>query len=117
MRIPSAVAKSMHDMQALQPRIQALKEKYKDDKQKLSQATMRLYKEAGVNPLGGCLPMVFQMPVFLALFSVLRSTIELRQAPFFLWMDDLSVQDVLFSLPVSLPVIGDAVTKLATAFA
>ena len=104
--------KSMRDMQLLQPKLQALKEKHKDDRQKLSQETMRVYKEAGVNPLGGCLPMVFQMPVFIALFSVLRSTIEIRQAPFFGWINDLSQQDVLFNLPVSLPVIGSAVSLL-----
>ncbi len=104
--------KSMRDMQALQPKIAAIKEKYKDDKQKLSKETMRLYKEGGVNPLGGCLPMVLQMPVFLALFNVLRNTIELRRAPFFGWMDDLSRQDVLFELPFSLPVIGSAFSVL-----
>ena len=104
--------KSMRDLQSLQPRIQALKDKYGDDKQKLSQATMKLYKEAGVNPLGGCLPMVLQMPVFIALFNVLRSTIELRGAPFVGWMNDLSQQDVLATLPVTLPFIGNAVSLL-----
>lgn len=74
--------KSMRDMQALQPKLQALKEKFKNDRQKLSQETMKLYKESGVNPLGGCLPMLLQMPIFIALFNVLRNTIELRQAPF-----------------------------------
>lgn len=100
--------KSMRDMQALQPRMQALKEKYKDDRQKMSQETMKLYKEAGVNPLGGCLPMVLQMPVFIALFNVLRNTIELRRAPFVGWINDLSQQDVLFQLPVTLPIVGNA---------
>jgi YidC/Oxa1 family membrane protein insertase len=104
--------KSMREMQALQPRIQALKEKYKNDRQKLSQETMKLYKEAGVNPLGGCLPMLLQMPVFIALFNVLRNTIELRQAPFFAWMNDLSQQDVLFTLPFALPLLGTAVSVL-----
>lgn len=104
--------KSMRDMQALQPKLQALKEKYKDDRQKLSQETMKLYKEGGVNPLGGCLPMLLQMPVFIALFSVLRSTIEVRQAPFVGWMNDLSQQDVLFTLPFSLPLIGAHVSVL-----
>jgi YidC/Oxa1 family membrane protein insertase len=104
--------KSMRDMQLLQPKLQALKEKHKDDRQKLSQETMKVYKEAGVNPLGGCLPMVFQMPVFIALFSVLRNTIEIRQAPFFSWINDLSQQDVLFGLPFSLPMIGSAVSVL-----
>ena len=100
--------KSMRDMQALQPKMQALKERYKDDRQKMSQETMKLYKEAGVNPLGGCLPMLLQMPVFIALFNVLRNTIELRRAPFVGWINDLSQQDVLFRLPFALPVMGDA---------
>jgi len=104
--------KSMKDLQALQPKIQALKDKYGDDKQRLSKETMKLYKEGGVNPLGGCLPLLLQMPVFVALFNVLRYTIELRQAPFFGWMDDLSQQDVLFTLPMSLPLIGDAFSLL-----
>jgi YidC/Oxa1 family membrane protein insertase len=104
--------KSMKEMQALQPKIQALKEKYGDDRQKLSQETMKMYKEAGVNPLGGCLPMLLQMPVFIALFNVLRYTIELRRAPFVGWIDDLSQQDVLFTLPVSLPLIGNAFSLL-----
>jgi len=104
--------KSMRDMQALQPKLQVLKDKYKNDKQRLSQETMKLYKESGVNPLGGCLPMLLQMPIFIALFNVLRNTIELRQAPFFAWMNDLSQQDVLATLPMSLPLIGNAVSVL-----
>jgi YidC/Oxa1 family membrane protein insertase len=98
--------KSMKDMQRLQPRLKELQDKYKDDKTKLNQATMALYKEAGVNPLGGCLPLLFQMPVFIALFSVLRNTIELRGAPFILWMNDLSSPDVLFDLGFKLPFLG-----------
>lgn len=104
--------KSMKEMQELQPRLQALKEKYKDDRQKLSQETMKLYKEAGVNPLGGCLPMLLQMPVFIALFNVLRYTIEVRNAPFVGWITDLSQQEVLFQLPISLPFIGDGFSLL-----
>jgi len=104
--------KSMRDMQSLQPRIQAIKEKYKDDKQKQSQETMRLYKESGINPLGGCLPMVLQMPVFIALFNVLRNTIEVRRAPFIGWIDDLAQQDVLFNLPFEIPFLGSAVSVL-----
>jgi YidC/Oxa1 family membrane protein insertase len=98
--------KSMKDMQRLQPKLKELQEKYKDDKNKLNQATMALYKEAGVNPLGGCLPLLFQMPVFIALFSVLRNTIELRGAPFVLWINDLSSPDVLFDHGVNLPFLG-----------
>jgi YidC/Oxa1 family membrane protein insertase len=104
--------KSMRDMQALQPKLQALKEKYKDDKQKLSQETMRIYKEAGVNPLGGCLPTLLQMPVFIALFSVLKYTIVVRGAHFFGWITDLSQQDVLAVLPFSLPMIGANISVL-----
>jgi YidC/Oxa1 family membrane protein insertase len=101
--------KSMKEMQDLQPRLQALKEKFGDDRRRLSEETMKLYKEAGVNPVGGCLPMVLQMPVFIALFNVLQFTIELRGAPWIGWINDLSQQDVLFKLPLSqpLPLIGD----------
>ncbi len=80
-------------MQELQPKIAALKEKYKNDNQRLSQETMKLYKEGGVNPLGGCLPMVLQMPIFMALYTIFGHTIELRQAPFALWITDLSIPD------------------------
>jgi YidC/Oxa1 family membrane protein insertase len=86
---------SMAKMQQLQPKMAALKEKYKNDNQRLSRETMKLYKEEGVNPLGGCLPMLLQMPIFFAMYSVFNSTIELRQAPFFLWITDLSKPDVL----------------------
>ncbi len=83
---------SMAKMQGLQPKIAALREKYKNDNQRLSQATMKLYKEEGVNPLGGCLPMLLQMPIFFALYRLFYN-IELRQAPFVLWIDDLSRPD------------------------
>ena len=86
---------SMAKMQQLQPKMAALREKHKNDNQRLSRETMKLYKEEGVNPLGGCLPMLLQMPVFFALYSVFNSTIELRQAPFFLWITDLSKPDAL----------------------
>ncbi len=98
--------KSMKDMQKLQPRVKELQEKHKDDKEKLNKETMKLYKEAGVNPLGGCLPLLLQMPVFWALFNVLRNTIELRNAPFALWIQDLSSPDVLFSFGFSIPFLG-----------
>jgi YidC/Oxa1 family membrane protein insertase len=99
--------KSMKDMQKLQPRLKELQEKYKDEKEKLNKETMKLYKEAGVNPLGGCLPLLLQMPVFLALFNVLRNTIELRGAPFAWWIKDLSSPDVLFSFGARLPFLGN----------
>jgi len=98
--------KSMKEMQDLQPRLQALKVKYGSDKRRLSEETMKLYKEAGVNPLGGCLPMLLQMPVFIALYNVLSFNIALRGAPFVGWINDLSQQDVLFKLPITLPLIG-----------
>ncbi|MBI4720906.1 MAG: membrane protein insertase YidC [Chitinivibrionia bacterium] len=111
-RMTNKSFKSMRDMQQLQPKLQAIKEKYKNDRQKISTETMKLYKEGGVNPLGGCLPLLLQMPVFIALFSVLKYTIELRQAPFVGWINDLSQQDVLFLLPVSLPIIANKVSLL-----
>ncbi|MCH7548171.1 MAG: membrane protein insertase YidC [Candidatus Krumholzibacteriota bacterium] len=104
--------KSMKEMQELQPRLTALKEKFKGDQQRVSKETMKLYKEAGVNPLGGCLPMLLQMPVFIALFNVLKFTIEVRGAAWFGWINDLSQPDVLFRLPISLPVVGDAFSLL-----
>lgn len=80
-------------MQEVQPKIAALKEKYKNDNQRLSRETMKLYKEEGVNPLGGCLPMLLQMPIFFSLYNLFGRTIELRQAPFILWITDLSLPD------------------------
>lgn len=99
--------KSMKEMQDLQPRLAGLKEKFGSDKRRLSEETMKLYREAGVNPLGGCLPMLLQMPVFIALFNVLSHAIELRGAPWIAWINDLSQQDILFKLPFTLPLIGD----------
>jgi YidC/Oxa1 family membrane protein insertase len=106
-RLTHKSTKSMKDMQRLQPKIKELQEKFKDDKERLNKETMKLYKEAGVNPLGGCLPLLLQMPVFFALFNVLRNTIELRGAPFALWIKDLSSPDVLFEFGFSIPFIGN----------
>ena len=92
--------KSMQGMQTIQPKVLALQEKFKDNKEKLNQELMKLYKEHKVNPVGGCLPMVLQMPVFVALFNILYMTIDLRQAPFMLWITDLSTQDPYYVLPV-----------------
>jgi len=89
---------SMRAMSSLQPKLQALKEKHAKDPQKLNKATMALYKEEGVNPMGGCLPMLIQMPLLFALFQVFRSTIELRGEPFMLWITDLSAPDTLFEI-------------------
>jgi YidC/Oxa1 family membrane protein insertase len=101
--------KSMHSMkkmQQLQPMLNELKEKYKDDPTKLNQATMRLYSDYGVNPAGGCLPLILQMPILFALFAVFSSTIDLRHAEFFGWIKDLSAPDVLFTLPFAIPIFN-----------
>lgn len=92
--------RSMASMRKLQPRLQALKERYGDDRQKMTQATMELYKTEKINPLGGCLPIVVQIPVFIALYWVLMESVELRQAPFILWIQDLSAKDPYFILPI-----------------
>lgn len=97
--------KSMKKMQKLQPQLLELKEKYRDDPQKLNRATMRVYKENGVNPLGGCIPWIPQIPIFWALFALLGSAVELRGAPFMLWIDDLSAPDTLIDLPFTIPLI------------
>ncbi len=91
---------SMKAMAALQPQTQALQKKYKHDKMRLNQELMGLYKTNKVNPLGGCLPMVVQIPFFIALFNILYTAIELRQAPLVGWIKDLSVQDPYYVLPV-----------------
>ncbi len=105
---------SMRKMQALQPMIAELKEKYKEDPQKLNVQTMRLYQEYGVNPAGGCLPMLLQLPILYALWAVFRSTIELRQAPFFGWIKDLSIPDIITTLPFKIPIFGiDQISGLA----
>ena len=97
--------RSMERMRALSPQLKEIKEEFADDRQKQSEKTMALYKSEGVNPLGGCLPMLLQFPVFIGLFYALRSTIQLRQAPFFGWIDDLSVPETLFEIPgIGLPI-------------
>lgn len=92
--------RSMAKMRKLQPEMQRLKELYGDDRQKLSQEMMSFYKKEKVNPLGGCLPILVQMPVFIALYWVLFESVELRHAPWILWIQDLSVKDPYFILPV-----------------
>ena len=96
---------SASKMQEIQPKVAALREKYKNDSQRLSKETMSLYKEEGVNPLGGCLPLLLQMPIFIALYQVFSNTIELRQAGFVGWITDLSVPDELFVFGFSLHVL------------
>ena len=97
---------SMRKMQEIQPKLKELQAKYKDDKDKLNQATMAMYKEEGVNPLAGCLPLVVQMPVFFALYQGLSHTISLRGQPFVAWINDLSQPDALFQLPFEIPFLG-----------
>jgi len=92
--------KSMRDMQQLQPQLAALKEKYKDDKDKMNKELMGMYKRYKVNPLGGCLPMVLRIPVFIALYEVLYVAIELRHAPLFFWIHDLSAKDPYYITPL-----------------
>ena len=89
---------STRKTQALQPQIHRLKEKYKNDPQKLNKAQMALFKETGVNPMGGCLPLLLQMPILISFFTVFRSTIEFRGAPFFGWINDLSAPDTLMTI-------------------
>lgn len=102
---------SMSEMQFLQPKMTELREKYKNEPQRLNKEMMKLYKEHGVNPMGGCLPMLLQMPLLFSLFIVFRSTIQLRGKPFVLWMNDLSAPDVLH-LGVNLPFLGDNIHVL-----
>ena len=92
--------KSMANMRKLAPRMKTLKERYGDDRQKLNQAMMEMYKKEKINPLGGCLPIVVQIPVFIALYWVLLESVELRQAPFILWITDMSSPDPYYILPL-----------------
>ncbi|SUZ95041.1 uncharacterized protein METZ01_LOCUS47895 [marine metagenome] len=103
---------SSQNMQKIQPEIKKIQAKYKGDPQRLNKETMALYKTHKVNPLGGCLPIMLQMPLLWALFMVFRTTIEFRGAPFMLWISDLSKPDVVFTLPFSIPIYGDGVAIL-----
>lgn len=106
---------SMKKMGQLSPKMTAIREKYKDDPVKANQQIMKLYKEEKINPAGGCLPMLLQLPILYALFGVFRSTIELRGAPFILWIHDLAAPDVIFHLPFTIPLFGiSQVSGLAT---
>ena len=97
---------SMKKMQLLQPKIAELKEKFKDDQQKVQKETMKLYQTYGINPAGGCFPMLLQMPIFIALWGLLQAAIDLRQQPFILWINDLSAPDVIYNLGFKLPIFG-----------
>lgn len=100
MRLSASSYRSMAKMRRLTPKVNQLKDRYGDDKQKLMQAQMELWKKEKVNPLGGCLPMLLQMPVLIGIYWVLMKSVELRQAPFLLWYNDLSVMDPYFILPL-----------------
>lgn len=99
-RLSAKSYRSMAGMRQLQPKLQALRDKFGDDKAKMSQATMELYKKEKINPLSGCLPMIVQIPVFIALYWVLAESVELRQAPFILWIQDLASPDPWHVLPL-----------------
>jgi len=110
--LTSRSMRSMKEMQKLQPKIEELRLKYKNDPQKMSAEQMKLYKEHGVNPMGGCLPLLLQMPILIALFTVFRTTIELRHAPFIWWITDLSAPDTIYTLPFSIPLYGRHINVL-----
>ena len=90
----------MANMRRVAPKLQALREQYGDDRQKMSQGMMELYKKEKINPLGGCLPILVQMPVFIALYWVLMESVEIRQAEWLGWITDLSLKDPYFILPI-----------------
>ena len=99
-KLSEASYKSMARMRKLQPSLLAMRERYKDDRQQLQKAMMEFYRKEKINPLGGCLPILVQIPVFIALYWVLLESVELRHAPFMLWIDDLSARDPYFVLPL-----------------
>ncbi|NDJ55596.1 membrane protein insertase YidC [Enterobacteriaceae bacterium 4M9] len=104
---------SMAKMRMLQPKIQAMRERLGDDKQRISQEMMALYKSEKVNPLGGCFPLLIQMPIFLALYYMLMGSVELRHAPFALWIHDLSAQDPYYILPILMGVTMFFIQKMS----
>lgn len=110
-KLSEAQYRSMAKMRKMQPRVAALKDRYGDDKAKLNQAMMEMYKKEKINPLGGCLPMLVQIPVFLGLYWVLLESVELRQAPFMLWIQNLTAPDPYYVLPIL-----NAATMMATQF-
>lgn len=99
-KLSAASYRSMANMRRVAPKLQSLKEQYGEDRQKMSQAMMELYRKEKINPLGGCLPILVQMPVFIALYWVLLESVQLRHAPFFFWIHDLSIKDPFFILPI-----------------
>ena len=104
-RLQESSSRSMAKMRELAPRLKALNERYKDDKTALGQAQMDLYKREGANPMAGCLPLLIQVPFFISFYWVLLESVEIRQAPFYLWLDDLSSRDPYFVLPLIMGVV------------
>jgi YidC/Oxa1 family membrane protein insertase len=105
---------SMKKMQLLSPKINEIKEKFKDDPTKFQKETMNLYRIYGINPAGGCLPLILQMPIFIAMWGLFQVSVELRQQPFMFWIHDLSRPDIVLSLPFKLPIFGiDKISGLA----
>src|SRR5690606_33947200 len=111
--LSAASYKSMAKMRVVAPRLQKLKEQYGGDRMKMNQAMMELYKTEKINPLGGCLPVVVQIPVFIALYWVLLGSVELRNAPFYGWIHDLSEQDPYYILPALMMASMFVQTKLS----
>jgi YidC/Oxa1 family membrane protein insertase len=111
--LSAASYKSMAKMRNLAPRLQHLKERYGDDRQKLHEQMMKIYQEEKINPLGGCLPIVIQIPVFIALYWALLGAVELRQAPFMLWIKDLSEPDPYYVLPIIMAITSFIQVKLS----
>ena len=105
----------MAHMKTMAPKIEAMKARYGDDKQKMNQAMMELYKTEKVNPLGGCLPIVIQIPFFISLYWVLLGAVELRNAPWMLWIKDLSTPDPWYVLPIIMGATMFITTKLQPA--
>jgi len=110
--LSAASYRSMAHMRELAPRLQRMKEQYGDDRQKFQQAMIELYKKEKINPMGGCLPILVQIPVFIALYWVLLGSVELRHAPFVLWINDLSVPDPYYVLPILMGLTMIIQTKL-----
>jgi len=113
--LSAASYKSMAKMRKLAPRLQHLKERYGDDRQKLHEQMMKIYQEEKINPLGGCLPILIQIPVFIALYWALLGAVELRQAPFALWINDLSKPDPFYVLPIVMAITSYIQVKLSPA--
>ena len=111
-RLTAASGRSMAKMRRVQPRMKAIQERYKDDRQAQSQAMLELYKKEKVNPAAGCVPVVIQMPFFFAFYWVLVESVEMRQAPFMLWINDLSSRDPYFVLPLLMGVAMFFQTRL-----